>query len=121
MSLAVKGGPRYGIDFRGGALITVSFASARPSIKFAPRYPASSPWKCRKYPARTEDIIGIDVARGCRTAEPRARPSSTALTATFGQPANGKYNINSGGAAALADRLRDPLQTACVPACRTSN
>ncbi len=37
------------------------------------------------------------------------------LTATFGEPANGKYNINSGGAAALADRLRDALQAASVP------
>ena len=26
ISLAVRGGPRYGIDFRGGALMTVRFA-----------------------------------------------------------------------------------------------
>ncbi len=37
------------------------------------------------------------------------------LDAAFGLPANGKYNINSGGAAALADRLRDPLAAASVP------
>ena len=33
ISLAVKGGPRYGIDFRGGALITVSFANRPPVDK----------------------------------------------------------------------------------------
>ena len=36
------------------------------------------------------------------------------LNATFGK-ANGKYNINAGGADALADKLRDPLQAASVP------
>jgi preprotein translocase subunit SecF len=30
-------------------------------------------------------------------------------------PANGKYNINAGGAAALVDHLRDPLAAANVP------
>ena len=33
VSLAVKGGPRYGIDFRGGALITVTFANRPPVDK----------------------------------------------------------------------------------------
>jgi len=37
------------------------------------------------------------------------------LMAAFGGDAQGKYNINAGGADALADRLRDPLQTAGVP------
>jgi preprotein translocase subunit SecF len=37
------------------------------------------------------------------------------LTAAFGQPGNGKYNINAGGAQGLADRLRDALATASVP------
>ncbi len=49
VSLAVKGGPRYGIDFRGGALITVTFANRPPVDKVrAALYPALSRWKCRK-------------------------------------------------------------------------
>ena len=36
-SLFVKGGPRYGIDFKGGALMTVKFASEPPSRRFAVR------------------------------------------------------------------------------------
>jgi len=33
VSLAIKGGPRYGIDFRGGALVTVTFAQRPPVDK----------------------------------------------------------------------------------------
>ena len=33
VSLAVKGGPRYGIDFKGGALVTVAFAERPPVDK----------------------------------------------------------------------------------------
>src|SRR5579884_1090934 len=33
VSLALKGGPRYGIDFRGGALMTVRFAYKPPVEK----------------------------------------------------------------------------------------
>ena len=50
--------------------------------------------------------------RLCRAARQTIVDS---LTAAFGQPANGKYNLNAGGADALADHLRDPLQAASVP------
>ena len=32
-SLAMKGGPRYGIDFKGGALMTCSFSQEPPARK----------------------------------------------------------------------------------------
>ena len=49
ISLAVKGGPRYGIDFEVGALITVSFANRPPVDKVRAALSASFRWKCRKY------------------------------------------------------------------------
>ena len=33
VSLVIKGGPRLGIDFRGGALVTVTFARRPPVDK----------------------------------------------------------------------------------------
>ena len=57
---------------------------------------------------KQDDIIGIDALED--TALQAARQKIVdRLTAAFGQPGNGKYNINGGGAQGLADHLRDPL------------
>jgi len=113
VSLALKGGPRYGIDFRGGALITVTFAQRPPVDRVRAALSAKMPVEVQEVSGKNEDIIGIDVRED--TALQGARQSIVdTLTSAFGQPANGKYNINASGATALADRLRDPLQAASV-------
>src|SRR5579883_1949860 len=115
VSLALKGGPRYGIDFRGGALVTVTFAQRPPVDKV--RAALSSKLRnveVQEVTGKQDDIIGIDVMND--TALQTARQTIVDnLTAAFGQPANGKYDINAGGEAALADRLRDGLAAASVP------
>jgi preprotein translocase subunit SecF len=114
VSLAVKGGPRYGIDFRGGALITVTFANRPPVDKVRAVLSGALPVQVQEVSGKQDDIIGIDALED--TALQAARQKIVdRLTAAFGQPANGKYNINAGGAQALADRLRDPLAAASVP------
>jgi preprotein translocase subunit SecF len=60
ISLAVKGGPRYGIDFRGGALITVSFANRPPVDKVRAALSGKLPVEVEEVSGRPEDIIGID-------------------------------------------------------------
>ena len=114
ISLAVRGGPRYGIDFRGGALITVSFANRPPVDKVRAALSGKLPVEVQEVSGRQEDIIGIDAQAGPALEASRQKVIE-GLDAAFGLPANGKYNINSGGAAALADRLRDPLAAASVP------
>ena len=97
ISLALKGGPRYGIDFKGGALITVAFAQRPPVDKVRAALDAKGlNADVQEVPGKQEDIIGIDVREDTSAAKPRGRTSSTRLTAAFGQPANGKYNINCG-------------------------
>jgi preprotein translocase subunit SecF len=114
ISLGVKGGPRYGIDFRGGALITVSFANRPPVDKVRAALSSKLPVEVQEVSGRAEDIIGIDAQQGSALDASRQKVIE-GLDAAFGQPANGKYNINSGGAVALADRLRDGLAAASVP------
>ncbi len=114
ISLGVKGGPRYGIDFRGGALITVSFANRPPVDKVRAALSSKLPVEVQEVSGRPEDIIGIDAQQGSALDASRQKVIQ-GLDAAFGQPANGKYNINSGGEAALADRLRDGLAAASVP------
>jgi len=114
ISLAIKGGPRYGIDFRGGALITVSFANRPPVDKVRAALSGKLPVEVQEVSGRPEDIIGIDALQDAQLQASRQKVID-ALDAAFGQPGNGKYNINSSGAAALADRLRDGLAAASVP------
>jgi preprotein translocase SecF subunit len=112
VSWAVKGGLRYGIDFRGGALVTVTFAQRPPVDKV--RAALSSHGlnaDVQEVQGKNDDIIGIDVSED-KALQASRQTIVDSLTAAFGQPSNGKYNINSGGAAGLADRLRLPLQAA---------
>jgi preprotein translocase subunit SecF len=114
VSLAIKGGPRYGIDFRGGALITITFANRPPVDKVRAALSGALPVQVQEVSGKQDDIIGIDALED--TALQAARQKIVdRLTASFGQPANGKYNINAGGAQGLADRLRDALPAGGVP------
>jgi preprotein translocase subunit SecF len=114
VSLGVKGGPRYGIDFRGGALITVTFANRPPVDKVRAALSGTLPVEVQEVSGKPDDIIGIDAQED--TALQTARQKIVdRLTAAFGQPGNGKYNINAGGAQALADHIRDALAAAGVP------
>jgi preprotein translocase subunit SecF len=113
ISLGIKGGPRYGIDFRGGALIRVSFANRPPVDKVRAALSGKLPVEVQEVSGRPEDIIGIDAQQDTALQASRQKVVDS-LDAAFGQPANGKYNINSGGSAALADHLRDALAGASV-------
>jgi len=113
-SLALKDGPRYGIDFKGGALIRVAFAQ-RPQVDKVRAVLNAKGLNAdvQEVQGKQEDIIGIDV-REDRALQSARQNIVNTLTAAFGQPANGKYNVNAGGADALANQLRGPLQNAGV-------
>jgi preprotein translocase subunit SecF len=113
ISLFIKGGPRYGIDFRGGALITVSFANRPPVDKVRAALSGKLPVEVQEVSGYPEDIIGIDALQDAALQSSRQKVIDS-LDAAFGQPANGKYNINSSGAEALGNQLRDPLAAAGV-------
>jgi preprotein translocase subunit SecF len=115
VSLAVKGGPRYGIDFKGGALVHVTFVQ-RPSVDqvraaLSGKIPAL---EVQELSGKPEDIIGTDVQED-KALQAVDQTIVTTLMATFGGQPGGKYNINAGDADALANQLREPLQAASVP------
>ena len=117
ISLMLKGGPKLGIDFRGGALITVSFADRPPVDKVRAALSAKLPVEVQEVSGKPEDIIGVDV-KDPLALQATSKTIFDTLVAAFGtssgNPAGTKYNINYGGAAGLADRLRDPLQRSSV-------
>ncbi len=109
ISLWVKGGPRYGIDFRGGALMYVRFTGKPPIDKIRSSLNKLFPVDVTEVVGTNEAIIGTDVRSDQQLNHARQLMQDT-LESTFGADANGRLDLNNGGAAALADRLRDPLQ-----------
>ena len=113
ISLIVKGGPNYGIDFKGGALVTVRFAQRPPVEQVRAALNAKLPVAVTEIQGSQDDLVGTDVNEDKALQKARQTIIETLMT-SFGKVQPGKYNLNSGGAAALSDRLREGLQKAGV-------
>ena len=108
-SLVVKGGPKYGIDFRGGVNMYVKFAQAPPVDRIRTSLGAKIPGEISvvEIPGSSEVIIGTEL-RDEKSLDAARKTVEDTLKTTFGATA-GKLDLHNTGAAALADRLRDPL------------
>lgn len=114
-SLIVKGGPEYGLDFRGGALIDVRFSSRPPvdQIRTALGEKIKGEITVQEVSGANDLQIGVELKDG--TAEARAVALQQArgqvietLSTMFGSTA-GKVDFHNIGQEALADRLREPF------------
>jgi preprotein translocase subunit SecF len=115
-SLAIKGGPRYGIEFKGGMLMTAKFLGNPPlqQVRTALSKVLASPPTVETFENGSNEIaIGTEGSDDVTLAKNRQLVQD-ALRNTFGQPANGKLDLNNASAAQVADRLRDPLLKAGV-------
>jgi preprotein translocase subunit SecF len=115
ISLFVKGGPKYGIDFSGGALMHVKFAHQPPTekIRSALRKEISGEIDVQEISGQQEVLVSTEV-KDQQTLNRERQQMTQALADAFGEK-SGKLDVNNTGSAALADRLRDPLQRASVP------
>jgi len=120
LSIAMKGGLKYGIDFKGGALMTVKFASEPPLEKIRSAMKSSSQIKgdvsvqnFTGATAQNEVEIGTELQEEAQLNINR-QAMEDVLKTTFGQPGSGKLDLNNTSTQALADRLRDPLARAGV-------
>lgn len=111
VSLMVKGVP-YGIDFRGGALMYVKFNQNPPVDKIRSVVSAKIPGEISVVnvaSAENEVIIGTEI-REEKTLDANRQNMVQALEQTFNPEGGTKLDLNNAGAAALAERMRDPLQ-----------
>lgn len=113
VSLIAKGGPRYGIDFRGGALMYVRFLNPPSTDKVRSSLSAKFPVEVQEVYGKPELIIGTEVRDEASLNQARQNMVQT-LEATYGQPGSGKLDLNNAGPADVAERLREPLQRAGV-------
>src|SRR6201996_431823 len=117
VSLFVKGGPKYGIDFTGGALMDVNFIKRPPAeaIRSALHKKIAGDIDVQEVreAGHSQQVL---ISTGVRDESLQAVRSDieTALNTSFNSDAAGRVDINSTGETVLADRLRDPLQRAGV-------
>ena len=109
VSLVLKGGPRYGIDFRGGALVIVRFAQRPPVDEvrkaLGKRLPSI---EVQEVTGTNDDIIGTDV-HDDKQLEAAEQTIVDELKSSFGQnnrPINEKtFNTENKSAVAKAARI----------------
>jgi preprotein translocase subunit SecF len=112
-------GMNYGIDFRGGAMMTVKFASPPDLQKIRSVMEHAIKGEVSVVNFKGGTAVN-SVSIGTELQEERLLNQNrdlmqNVLDTTFGQPNNGKLDFNNASQQALADRLRDPLARASVP------
>jgi preprotein translocase subunit SecF len=110
-SLIVKGGPLFGIDFRGGAMIDVAWAGQPPvhQIRSALAAKISGAVSVTTLGAQ-EVLIGVE-SRDERSLDTARRTMLETLQAVY-NPNQSKPDFNNVGQDVLVSQLRDPLQRA---------
>jgi preprotein translocase subunit SecF len=115
-SLVIKGGPKYGIDFNGGAFMDVNFIN-RPSaeaIRSALRQKISGEIEVQEV-SGTQEVLIQTSARDDKALQIARNDMIATLNSAFNKnESDQKLDINLSGQASLADRLREPLARAGV-------
>src|SRR5262249_37940821 len=118
-SIVMRGGLKYGIDFKGGAQMTVKFAYPPPLDKIcsalAQRIKGDISVQNFTGPTTTNEVILETQLEEEKLLNVNRQAMADVLTGTFGQPQSGKLDFNNASQQDLINRLRDPLARAGVP------
>src|SRR5215831_5454671 len=108
-SLIVKGGPSYGIDFRGGAEVRIRFNQEPPvgKIRSALSGRVGGEISVQQITGAQELMITTEIKDEKELNANRQAIDQTLLS-LFGD-SSGKLDVNNSSVAQLTDRLRDPL------------
>jgi len=112
ISLAVKGGPKYGIDFKGGTLMYVKFANPphEDEIRKALGQQIKGEITVQRIVGSNEVMIGTEIA-GEQQLEAERKAVRDTLAAKFGG-ASEKPDFHAVGRDGLVEALRAPMQNA---------
>ncbi len=120
VSVILKGGLTYGIDFRGGTLVYVKFSKS-PDVDGLRRQLDKEKLgeiTIQRYGSSSDNevIIGLDLGNqaSSEALDSGKRHIVAALSALYGAAPEGKADFNNAGAQAVADRMvvADPLRVA---------
>ncbi|MGA3190439.1 MAG: protein translocase subunit SecF [Bryobacteraceae bacterium] len=115
-SLAIHGGPTYGIDFKGGAEMMLKFNQQPPldQIRAALGKKIKGEVDVQQIAGRNEVLVGTEIQPNEAQLNLNRQLIEDTLRAMFADP-GGKLDLNNSSVEQLANRLRGPLQTAGVP------
>lgn len=115
-SLAIKGGPRYGVEFKGGMVMTTKFQGTPPlnQIRAALDKALATPPSVQNFENQSNEVEIQTAGSDDATLAKNRQIVTETLAKTFGQPGNGKLDLNNASAGDLADRLRDPFLKANI-------
>jgi preprotein translocase subunit SecF len=110
ISLIVKGGPRYGIDFKGGVLMYLRFAQQPPmdELRAALSERIKGEISVQDVIGSDEVMVGTELASEAELDQARRLMVET-LNARFGSR-DGRPDFNNASQQMIAERLREPLQ-----------
>jgi preprotein translocase subunit SecF len=114
-SLVMKGGPKYGIDFKGGALLYLRFNTEPPveKIRQALSNKIQGEISVQQVTGKPEVLVGTEIKDEKELNANRQIIEDT-LRSTFGA-GDGKLDLNNSSASQLVEKLREPLLAASVP------
>ena len=116
ISIAVKGGIKYGIDFKGGAVMYVRFSGPPPVAQIRSSLQEKIPGEISVQTltdVTNEVIINTELTDERELNKTRQLMVDT-LNARFGGSVPGKLDFNNATTESLTSHLRDPLQRAGV-------
>jgi len=114
VTMAIQGGPKWGIDFRGGTVVTVKFLNEPPVQRLRAALTRNIKGQVTVQEMKDNQvIIGTEIESETKLNETRSEISRV-LSENFGA-GDGKLAFNSAGSEQIVERLRDPLQRAGVP------
>ena len=113
-SWIAKGGLKYGIDFTGGANVTVKFAMKPPVDKIRSVISAQIPGEIsvQEITGQNEVVIGTGLKSDVELQNARRIIGET-LNKNFAEQ-SGKLDLNNSSAQSLFERLRDPFAAASI-------
>jgi len=113
-SLIVKHGPKYGIDFLGGARMYLRFNQEPPTDRIRKVLSAKVPGEIlvQQVTGKPEVIVGTQITDE-KELNINRQIIENELRTSFGAPAD-KLDLNNSSTEQLADRLRGPLLNAGV-------
>lgn len=120
ISIAIKGGLTYGIDFRGGTMVEVKFSKAPDldAIRSELRRQNLGDATIQRYGTASDNevIIGLDLGKTAASdaLDVGKRSIVGALSALYGAGPEGKVDFNNASPQAVAEHLvvADPLHVA---------
>jgi len=120
-SIIVRGGLNYGIDFKGGAQVTVTFASTpqlekiRAAMKQSPKIHGEVSVQDFTGGTQPNTVLIETEIQEEKQLNINRQAMEEVLANTFGQPGNGKLDMNNTPKETLANRLRDAMARNSVP------